>query len=40
MSFPILFLIIYLSVTLIIAITCSIGIGIFGYQTIVFFQAS
>ena len=40
MSFPILFLIIYLSVTPIIAITCSIGIEIFGYQTIVFFQAS
>ena len=38
MSFPVLFLIIYLSVTLIIAITCFIEIGIFGNQTIV--QAS
>ena len=39
MSFPILFLIIYLSVTFIIAITCFIKIGILSNQTIVFFQA-
>lgn len=39
MSFPALFLIIYLSVTSIITIICFIEIGIFDKQTIVFFQA-